>query len=67
MEELKDMLIEWNLNVNLISRKDIDSIYPNHILPSLSIFAVRPFMKNERVIDVGTGELIVHFYLNILL
>lgn len=49
------MLVEWNLNVNLISRKDIDSIYANHILPSLSIHAVRPFKKGETVIDVGTG------------
>ena len=28
---------EWNEKINLISRKDIDNLYPNHILHSLAI------------------------------
>lgn len=55
LNELAEALTQWNLNVNLVSRKDIDLLIPNHILPCLSIYAYRPFKANERVIDVGTG------------
>ena len=55
LNELAEALTQWNLNVNLVSRKDIDLLIPNHILPCLSIYAFRPFKANERVIDVGTG------------
>ena len=39
----------------MISRKDIDSIVPNHIIPSMSISLVKNFGKGDSVIDVGTG------------
>lgn len=55
LEELCDVIKYWNERVNLISRKDIESLVPNHILPSLSIHAYRPFQKEETIIDVGTG------------
>ena len=55
LEELKEQLLFWNEKVNLISRKDIDYLVPNHILPSLAIHAFRSFSSKEKVIDVGTG------------
>jgi len=48
-------LKSWNLKVNMISRKDIDSIVPNHIVPSMSISLVNRFSAGDSVIDVGTG------------
>eukprot|EP01031_Cornospumella_fuschlensis_P027805 gene27805-33579_t len=46
---------DWNLKVNLISRKDIASILQNHLLPSLAVSNVANFMDNDNVIDIGTG------------
>jgi 16S rRNA (guanine527-N7)-methyltransferase len=48
-------LKDWNSKVNMISRKDIDAIVPNHIVPSMAISLVKSFAANETIIDVGTG------------
>ena len=45
----------WNSKVNLISRKDIDNLYVNHILHSLSIAKIHEFIDGIDVLDVGTG------------
>ena len=45
----------WNEKINVISRKDIENIYANHILHSLGIAKVMSFNKGARVMDVGTG------------
>ena len=31
---------EWNSKINVISRKDIDNLYVNHILHSLSLIHI---------------------------
>jgi len=46
---------EWNNQINVISRKDIDSLYEKHVLHSLSIAAVFELKKGMHVIDIGTG------------
>ena len=46
---------EWNEKVNIISRKDIDTIEVNHILHSLSIARYISFAPGSVVIDLGTG------------
>ena len=46
---------EWNEKINVISRKDIDSLYEKHVLHSLSIAAVVEFPDNSEIIDLGTG------------
>lgn len=46
---------EWNEKINVISRKDMDSLYEKHVLHSLSIAAVFEFPAGARVIDLGTG------------
>ena len=46
---------EWNDKINVISRKDIDSLYEKHVLHSLSIAAAFQFEKGMQVIDIGTG------------
>ncbi len=46
---------EWNEKINVISRKDIDSLYEKHVLHSLSIAAVFNFPDEYQVLDLGTG------------
>ena len=55
LNELACKLYDWNSKVNLISRKDIDSLVLNHIIPSLSISLVKQFKDDETIIDIGTG------------
>lgn len=56
---------EWNAKINVISRKDIDSLYDHHVLHSL---AIAEYLKEERpetyslmqtstleILDLGTG------------
>lgn len=52
---LEDLYKEWNAQINVISRKDIDSIYLHHVLHSLSIAAVADFQPGTKVIDIGCG------------
>ena len=54
-EKLKALYEEWNTQINVISRKDIDSLYEKHVLHSLGIAKVQPFKSGARVLDVGTG------------
>jgi len=54
-EALKDLYTEWNEKINVISRKDIDSLYERHVLHSLSIAATFEFQPGTEVIDLGTG------------
>lgn len=46
---------EWNEKINVVSRKDIDNLYVNHILHSLAIAKIIQFTDGTRVLDVGTG------------
>jgi len=46
---------EWNAQINVISRKDIDSLYEKHVLHSLAIAAAFEFTPGQEVIDIGTG------------
>jgi 16S rRNA (guanine527-N7)-methyltransferase len=46
---------EWNEKINVISRKDIDNLYINHVLHSLGIAKIISFREGARILDVGTG------------
>ena len=35
-EQLFDLYVEWNAQINVISRKDIDELYTRHVLHSLA-------------------------------
>ena len=52
---LEGLYKEWNTKINVISRKDIDSLYEKHVLHSLSIAAVFNFPAGTEIIDIGTG------------
>ncbi|SFS66786.1 16S rRNA (guanine527-N7)-methyltransferase [Zhouia amylolytica] len=53
--QLEDLYKEWNAKINVISRKDIDQLYERHVLHSLGIAKVQPFVPGSKVLDVGTG------------
>lgn len=46
---------EWNSKINVISRKDMDSLYEKHVLHSLSIAAAFEWAPGTEVVDLGTG------------
>ncbi len=52
---LEELYKEWNARINVISRKDIDSIYLHHVLHSLSIAAIANWQPGTHVIDIGCG------------
>jgi 16S rRNA (guanine527-N7)-methyltransferase len=52
---LQDLYTEWNAKINVISRKDISSLYERHILHSLAIAAAFEFTPGMDIIDIGTG------------
>lgn len=54
-EALSALYREWNEKINVISRKDIDNLYINHVLHSLGIAKVCSFLPGAEILDVGTG------------
>lgn len=46
---------EWNAKINVISRKDIESLYERHVLHSLAIARFIRFSSGTQILDVGTG------------
>lgn len=52
---LEDLYLDWNEQINVISRKDIQELYLRHVLHSLAIAKVHSFQPEHRVLDVGTG------------
>jgi 16S rRNA (guanine527-N7)-methyltransferase len=53
--QAKDLYIEWNEKINLISRKDINFLYERHILHSLAIAKIIRFKPSTTILDIGTG------------
>ena len=53
--DLEELYKEWNEKINVISRKDMDSLYEKHIVHSLGIAKVMEFAPNTKVLDIGTG------------
>lgn len=53
--KLQELYQDWNLKINVVSRKDIDELYLRHVLHSLAIAKVLAFKPNAKVLDVGTG------------
>lgn len=53
--QLDALYREWNAKINVISRKDIDNLYPHHVLHSLGIAKVINFRPGTKIMDIGTG------------
>ncbi|MGY8938936.1 MAG: 16S rRNA (guanine(527)-N(7))-methyltransferase RsmG [Flavobacteriales bacterium] len=54
-EKLQGLYQDWNLKINVVSRKDIDELYLRHVLHSLAIAKVVQFKPGAKILDVGTG------------
>ena len=53
--ELSELYKDWNLKINVVSRKDIEELYLRHVLHSLGIAKVQSFDSGTKILDVGTG------------
>ena len=53
--KLGSLYADWNNKINVISRKDIGSLYLRHVLHSLSIAKFIEFTRGTLIVDVGTG------------
>ncbi len=54
-KQLQSLYEHWNAQINVISRKDIESLYEKHVLHSLGIAKVMEFKPNTKIMDVGCG------------
>ena len=54
-EALDALYRDWNAKINVISRKDIDSLYEHHVLHSLAIAKTINFRPGTEILDFGTG------------
>jgi len=54
-ELLQELYQDWNIKINVVSRKDIDELYLRHVLHSLGISKVQQFIPDSKILDVGTG------------
>ena len=52
--KLEALYTEWNEKVNVISRKDIASLYEKHVLHSLTIAVLCNFKSGANIVDIGT-------------
>lgn len=54
-QQLYPLYHEWNKQINVVSRKDIEQLYLRHVLHSLSIGKFVSFLPKSSVLDIGTG------------
>ena len=54
-DALYDLYLDWNAKINVISRKDIENLYPHHVLHSLGINKMLHFKEGSSIMDLGTG------------
>lgn len=54
-QALQGLYEDWNSKINVISRKDIESLYLRHVLHSLSIAKLIQFKEGSKILDIGTG------------
>ena len=55
LQALPDLYREWNAQINVVSRKDLDNLWERHIAHSLVLGHVLPLKAGLRVADIGTG------------
>ncbi len=55
LNALQALYVDWNSKINVISRKDIDSLYLKHVLHSLAIATLIDFKPGTQILDIGTG------------
>lgn len=54
-EKLEPLYREWNVQINVISRKDMDHFFEHHVLHSLALAFYWKPKPGSKAIDIGTG------------
>lgn len=54
-DALQELYEDWNSQINVISRKDIEALYLRHVLHSLAIAKLVQFKPGSKILDIGTG------------
>ena len=54
-KQLEALYFYWNQRINVVSRKNINELYINHVLHSLAIAKIINFKNKTNILDVGTG------------
>lgn len=54
-DQLQEVILEWNQQINVVSRKETEFFAERHILHSLAIFKFLPFEPGSSILDLGTG------------
>ncbi|MCB2206409.1 16S rRNA (guanine(527)-N(7))-methyltransferase RsmG [bacterium] len=55
LQRYVDLLLDWNSRINLISRKDQEQVWRNHMLHSLIVLAQLPMPREGWITDIGSG------------
>lgn len=55
LQQWRELFLEWNQKINLVSRKDVEHFEEHHLLHSLAIARFIQFPDRSRILDVGTG------------
>ncbi|MDE7125564.1 MAG: 16S rRNA (guanine(527)-N(7))-methyltransferase RsmG [Muribaculaceae bacterium] len=55
LDALGGLYRQWNADINVVSRRDIDNIYERHVLHSLSIARFLQPVAGSTFLDLGTG------------
>ncbi|TNJ38261.1 16S rRNA (guanine(527)-N(7))-methyltransferase RsmG [Chlorobaculum thiosulfatiphilum] len=55
LERYAALLDEWNLKVNLVSRKEHAPVIIKHVFHSMLVARIHDFKPGEKVLDLGTG------------
>lgn len=55
LSALDELYTDWNSKINVISRKDMESLYEKHVLHSLAIAVAFDFAPGSTIVDLGTG------------
>lgn len=55
IDQLDELYRDWNVKINVISRKDIDGLYLHHVLHSMALSRILRFKPGTRILDFGTG------------
>lgn len=55
LDRLPTLYEEWNAQINVISRKDMDHFVERHVVHSLALMRYLKLKPGHKVIDIGTG------------
>ncbi|MCK9410404.1 MAG: 16S rRNA (guanine(527)-N(7))-methyltransferase RsmG [Bacteroidetes bacterium] len=55
LSRFKQLLLDWNKKINLVSRKNEDIVWKGHITLSLSMLFKIRFRSGMNILDLGTG------------